>query len=437
MVERHKRGRSREDQAMPTPRRFPHARWTLALLTGAAIVALAVTAAAGRTPPRPAPGPVRAPRAVAVPAPAPVRVLRAPRRLRAPRVVAVPAPAPVRVLRAPRAVAAPARVRALRAGAVPVPVPASTLLAPPAVAVPSVVIAGGALYAAPVPLAPCRRSATTPPATAPSAALANSFGILRRPAAAADALPAEALAALKLRGLRPEGTGSARLLRSGPGAGRAWVVPVSDADPAAACLPARRPSTGAATDREGLAVVALGGAPYGGGGTRVDLVRGTAPVTIEPCAGPDHRSLEVSGIVPDGVAAAYLTGQDGTAVRADVKDNGFALLIPTPNSAQQRYVVWSGADGVPHVQPTLVSALPLVACRGAALPGARVSPDRFQCSANAGYAVAITPARRSKRPNHFLRTVPALPAISRCAAPTIRLLTSTRVHVRTRPRKHR
>ncbi len=40
------------------------------------------------------------------------------------------------------------------------------------------------------------------------------------------------------------------------------------------------------------------------------------------CAGPDHTMLGVSGIVPNGVPAVFLTAPDGTAVKADVKDNG-------------------------------------------------------------------------------------------------------------------
>jgi hypothetical protein len=32
--------------------------------------------------------------------------------------------------------------------------------------------------------------------------------------------------------------------------------------------------------------------------------------------------LGISGMVPEGVAAVFLTAPDGTAVKADVKDNG-------------------------------------------------------------------------------------------------------------------
>jgi len=63
--------------------------------------------------------------------------------------------------------------------------------------------------------------------------------------------------------------------------------------------------------------------------------------------------LGISGIVPNGVAAVFLTAPDGTAIRADVKDNGYEFLIPRPRTAGQRYVVWTGGDGTPHVQPVM------------------------------------------------------------------------------------
>lgn len=91
-----------------------------------------------------------------------------------------------------------------------------------------------------------------------------------------------------------------------------------------------------------------GGAPAGAGGTLGDLVRGRETVEIDACTGPGHDML---GIVPDGVSAAFLTSADGTAVRADVKDNGYAFVVPPTKRPEQRYVVWTGGDGTPHVQP--------------------------------------------------------------------------------------
>jgi hypothetical protein len=117
-------------------------------------------------------------------------------------------------------------------------------------------------------------------------------------------------------------------------------------------VPAPAPdNTNKPTPHPGLAVVALDGAPGGAGGRLEDLVRGREPVAIDPCGGPNHDMLSVSGIVPDGVGAAFLTSPDGTAVRADVKDNAYAFVVPRTRQAEERYVVWTGGDGTPHVQP--------------------------------------------------------------------------------------
>ena len=257
---------------------------------------------------------------------------------------------------------------------------------------------------APAP-APCR--ADTPAAAArPSAALMRSFGVLRRERTAADELPRRALDALRMRGLAPVDPRSARLLRTTADGGRAWIVPVPNANlpalrlpcdllrtarpprarrvprpprvpqavpaprpalpapvparprpavppppampapPVPAPLPARAPHEPA----EGLAVVALGGAPSGGGGAGKDLVRGLAPVAVDPCAGPRHTMQAISGVVPDHVDAVFLTGRDGTAIRTDVKDNAWSFVVPRPARPEERFVVWTGADGTPHVQ---------------------------------------------------------------------------------------
>jgi hypothetical protein len=218
---------------------------------------------------------------------------------------------------------------------------------------------------------------TKPASTAPpSQDLLNAFAILQRPPQPGDALPAEALTALKRMNLAPADPASARLLRTGPGGGKAWVVPVPDVSrpfpvPCAVKIvpqgikgPApATPKTKEPTPREGLAVVAIGDAAPGGGGALKDLVRGRAPVWVDPCAGQDRTMLSVSGIVPNGVSAAYLTAPDGTAVKADVKDNGYEFLIPRPRTFEQRYVVWTGGDGTPHVQPvTAVASLGVRGC---------------------------------------------------------------------------
>jgi hypothetical protein len=121
--------------------------------------------------------------------------------------------------------------------------------------------------------------------------------------------------------------------------------------------------------------------------------------------------LEVSGIVPNGVPAAFLTAPDGTAVRADVKDNAYLFVVPRAKTAEQRYVVWTGGDGTPHVQPLTPTPFQ-VRCpklpEGTQLPPV-VSPDGASACGLLPFArtTAILPAspatsRRLLRPNLFL-----------------------------------
>ena len=218
---------------------------------------------------------------------------------------------------------------------------------------------------------PCTPS-ETPPATEPVPQnLLDAFGVLRRDRAAGDALPDAALRALRVRGLEPFDPAAARLLRTTDTGGHAWVVPVRDVgDPVVLGLrcvvrevraaggkfarparPAAPKTTNKPAPHPGLAVVAVDGAPAGAGGRLEDLVRGREPVAMDPCGGPNRDMLSISGIVPDGVGAAFLTSPDGTAIRADVQDNAYAFVVPRTNRAEQRYVVWTGGDGTPHVQP--------------------------------------------------------------------------------------
>jgi hypothetical protein len=156
----------------------------------------------------------------------------------------------------------------------------------------------------------------------------------------------------------------------------------------------------------GLAVVALDGAPAGAGGRLEDLVRGREAVALDPCGGPNRDMLSVSGIVPDGVGAAFLTSPDGTAIRADVKDNAYAFVVPRTRRAEQRYVVWTGGDGTPHVQP-LGSPVFFGRARCAPATDRRqpvVSPDgsglcgHYERSPAIVFPAAPAPARRTPVP---------------------------------------
>jgi hypothetical protein len=300
-------------------------------------------------------------------------------------------------------------VRALPARAA-LAVPASRPISP----TPTIVVGGSSLRAT-VPVGTCPTDNKPPATAPVPQNLLDAFGVLRRERTDADALPASALKVLRQRGLEPFDIAAARLLRQTDGgrawvvpvrdvsangglifemrcvprtlsrqrqalaqtmrerrrqrARRARPKPLAPPAtvptptrtaplrvPAPATVPTPVPvpapnTTNKPTPHPGLAVVALDGAPGGAGGRLEDLVRGRESVAIDPCGGPTHDMLSVSGIVPDGVGAAFLTSPDGTAVRADVKDNAYAFVVPRTKRAEERYVVWTGGDGTPHVQP--------------------------------------------------------------------------------------
>jgi hypothetical protein len=288
------------------------------------------------------------------------------------------------------------------------PRPTVVASAPPATALPA--IGKFDVVCRPVKKSPA--AATTPP----SQALLDAFAILRRERRPEDALPAETLKALQQRNLDPVSPESARLLRTGPGGWQAWVVPVPDVTRGA--FPFACAANGKPGPREGLAVVAVKRAAPGGGGALDDLVRGRAPVWVDSCAGQNGDMLGVSGIVPDGVAAVFLTAPDGTATRADVKDNGYEFLIARPRTAGQRYVVWTGGDGTPHVQPVLAFGVvrgPVckqIAARG--LPP-QVTPTAGFGSCALAAPVAPVPVPRPATKRRRATPVPSRVLWSACA----------------------
>jgi hypothetical protein len=210
------------------------------------------------------------------------------------------------------------------------------------------------------------------------------------------------------------------------------------APPAAAPVPkvpgppataAPRPTAPAdAKPRPGLAVVAVDGAPAGAGGRLEDLVRGREDVAIDPCAGPDRNMLSVSGIVPDGVPAAFLTSPDGTAVRADVKDNAYAFVVPRSKTAEQRYVVWTGGDGTPHVQPLAAPAFAgRFRCPSAAILDRRppvISPDGSGLCGRFARPVLLPLAPQKRPPSIVLDAAPCVlaPATVPLAPPAVRVV---------------
>jgi len=223
----------------------------------------------------------------------------------------------------------------------------------------------------------------------------------------------------------------ARARSARPGTTRPWrvtppaTVPAPTRTAPQIVPPATEPApvpapntTNKPTPHPGLAVVALDGAPGGAGGRLEDLVRGREPVAIDPCGGPNRDMLSVSGIVPDGVGAAFLTSPDGTAVRADVKDNAYAFVVPRTKVAEQRYVVWTGGDGTPHVQP-LGSPVFFGRAR-CAKPAKRqppaVSPDGSGlCGHYYRSPAIVVPARPARTPRTPTSTPPPLLLQAPCA----------------------
>jgi hypothetical protein len=296
----------------------------------------------------------------------------------------------------------------------------------------------------PLPALPRCTPAKAPAAQPVPAPLLSAFAVLRRAAGPDDALPAEALRALRDRGLEPFDPAAARLVRRTADGGRAWVVPVrdvalaglvpvpcvsrrpTDAPPAApapatpaprtAPVPApapapARPAPAPATPKPGLAVVALGGVPSGAGGRLEDLVRGRGDVAVEPCSGPGHDMVAVSGLVPDGVTTAFLTSPDGTAVRADVTDNAYTFVVAPDRRPAARYVVWTGGDGTPHVQPVGLPVLP----RGLRCPPAERVRQRPPVVSPTGAAPCAPLIAAAPRPSRR----PAVPVPVPAAAPCL------------------
>ncbi len=254
----------------------------------------------------------------------------------------------------------------------------------------------------------CRPRGQKPAAAPPSEALKDAFGILRRERTDDDALPARALAALEAQGLKVVDPQATRLLRADRRA-RAWVVPVPDIATTwtPVCRGPAARSRAAAAPREGLAVVSVGGAPAGGGGALRDLQRGLTQASVDLCAGGDRDMLGVSGIVPDGVEAVFVTAADGSATRADVHDNGYAFVLPRPRRPEPRYLVWTGTNGTPHVQPLPAFLAP--GREGACLDPdelVRVTPDPW----GGGCAAAIAPPVITGRQARVLRRALPLPS---------------------------
>ena len=193
-------------------------------------------------------------------------------------------------------------------------------------------------------------------------------------------------------------------------------------------LGGRLSGAGAAKPREGLAVVAVEGAPAGGGGALRDLQRGLASPSVDPCAGADRDLFGVSGVVPDGVDAVFVTAADGSATRADVRDNGYSFMLPRSRVAEPRYLVWTGADGTPHVQPlqALRVFAPVGPCRGNADPPVRVTPDPWSAACGPMPASIMSMPTAVVFPARPTRAVPIRPGSARRERPGRRMVVPAR-----------
>ena len=181
--------------------------------------------------------------------------------------------------------------------------------------------------------------------------------------------------ALRARGLSPVSPDSARLLRSTPSGGKAWVVPVPDVVARFAWAALRVPGPGRARAWPSWRRAT----PRAAAAARSTTSSAGARPSPSPRApAPTTRCSRSRGSSPTASRAAFLTAPDGTAVRADVKDNGYEFLLPNQRTPEQRYVVWTGGDGRPTSSPSSAfGAVPAEACKAAAkLPavdGARVA----------------------------------------------------------------
>jgi hypothetical protein len=174
----------------------------------------------------------------------------------------------------------------------------------------------------------------------PSARLQMALGVLRRPKAAEDALPAAALRDLPfVSGVMVD---AARRIPEG------WIVPVEDMTPklqvSSACLrsmpAAQRKATRDAIRQsdnpiavEGIVLVRDDPArPVAWRRYSTDDVLAGKAFSVQGCTGPMHNRITVSGIVPDGVTQVTLTARDGAIVEATPQQNTVSIERDRPDS---------------------------------------------------------------------------------------------------------
>jgi hypothetical protein len=177
---------------------------------------------------------------------------------------------------------------------------------------------------------------------APSPALLNALAVLRRPRAAEDALPADALRmAPFLDGVM---TDSARHVRTAGGSDL-WIVPVEDLsaplevpEKCLRTLPAKqRKATREAIRRsraeppaEGVTVLRGAAAQLGQAWRTEDILAGHA-FALQGCTGTLHDRLTLQGLVPDAVTQVTLRARGGALAPATPEQNVIELDQPRPD----------------------------------------------------------------------------------------------------------
>jgi hypothetical protein len=180
----------------------------------------------------------------------------------------------------------------------------------------------------------------------PSMRVLGALGVLRRPRAADDALPAKAFALNPpfVAGVMAD---SARRVQLPDGTDE-WVVPAENLAPPIrvpeACLrtmPAdqRKATREAIEDSEnqpaveGVVIVRDrdGEQPRPGQSWRIDDIVAGKAFSLQGCTGPMHNRITLSGLVPDAVTQVTVTAKNGAMVQVSPEQNVITLEQDRPD----------------------------------------------------------------------------------------------------------
>ena len=274
--------------------------------------------------------------------------------------------------------------------------------------------------AAPVPVNP-RRPTPQPPKAAGRAAVPAAARRLRDPAPPAHrpgrAVARGARGPARARPITGVARLVARLLRSTASGGKAWVVPVPNVvRPPRGRLRVRRPvgpARGAGRRRRRRCRERRGrGARRSRPRPRARHARAVRRRRPLHALDLGHRAQRGAGRLP------HRPRRHRGARRR--QDNAYEFLLPNQRAYEQRYVVWTGGDGTPHVQPIVTfAAVRTRACTAAAKLSAmvaRVSPDGLvPCAGPPIVSKFATPLKdRPSRALRLRRQAAAMLFVARC-----------------------